>query len=160
MSPIHHTPLTIAERDQRDAWTMLPQLFAIMDEDNSNTIDAFELMAALTSFAQARHIDMDRRKCMEIVKSVDVNHDHQMDLREFSEFITQYAMQIGTPMFDLVYFMVELMLGEKQGQQNKKSAPEKQSIFDRLMGTLKQEEVSRARSFSRFAQCTAATAHC
>jgi hypothetical protein len=137
---------------------MLPQLFAIMDEDSSHTIDAFELMAALTRFTHAKHIDMDRRKCMEIVKSVDENHDHQMDLREFTEFMTKYAKEIGTPMFDLVYFMVELM-GEKQGQQSKTIAPEKQSIFDRLMGTLKQEEVSRARSFSRFAQCTAATAH-
>lgn len=160
MPALHDIHLgSAAERDVQDAWTMIPRLFAIMDEDVSHTVDTFELMAALKRFADARHVEMDRRRCMDVIKSVDENHDHQMDLREFTEFITQYSKDIDIPIFDVVYFMVELM-GEKQGQQKTEEVPiGKQSIFDRLMNTLKEEEVSQARAYSRFAECTAATAH-
>jgi hypothetical protein len=140
MSILYDVPLACDnERDLQDAWKMLQQLFALMDEDHSGGIDPYELLAALRKYASAKHSTLETRTCMKILQEVDGNQDRLLDLREFAMFISRYSNAVGVPILELVFFMVELMGKKKAGSFY---GLNKWGI--RLLHGLREEEVSRA----------------
>merc|ERR1719419_1929753 len=57
----------------------LRKVFRCLDTDGSRTLSPDEVMAALISI----HKDIDRSKCIELMKSADTNNDGMIDYEEW-----------------------------------------------------------------------------
>ena len=144
MTSIDDIPLECTTAgDVRDSRDLLTQLFEIMDEDNSGTIDPFELLSGLRKYAAVKNNELETRKCFNIIQEVDNNGDRVLTLREFCLFVIRFSKDLNVPIYDFVYFMVNL-LAEKQASGITLFSPKKQGIFDILLHNLRSEESSRS----------------
>jgi hypothetical protein len=144
MTSIDDIPLECSSAgDLRDTRAMLSQLFEILDEDNSGTIDPFELLNGLRKYAAHKNSDLETRKCFNIIQEVDKNGDRVLTLREFCLFINRFSKELNVPVYDFVYFMVDL-LAEKQTSGIALFSSKKQGIFDILLHNLRSEESTRS----------------
>ena len=142
MTSIDDIPLECTTAgDVRDSRDLLTQLFEIMDEDNSGTIDPFELLNGLRKYAAVKNNELETRKCFNIIQEVDNNGDRVLTLREFCLFVIRFSKDLNVPIYDFVYFMVNL-LAEKQASGITLFSPKKQGIFDILLHNLRSEELS------------------
>jgi hypothetical protein len=129
-------PKVLNDVDQmKDAWTMIPTLFAIMDEDSKGTINPRVLVEFLKKFTSSKKIKFDIRICKHVMAQVHQNYKQDLDVREFSSFLSIFAKELKVSLYDLVVHMMELS-GEKQAQQQKKLG-----VFGRLLGGLQAEEM-------------------
>ena len=129
-------PKVVSDDDRmKDAWTMIPTLFAIMDEDHNGTINPHVLVEFLKKFTSSKKIKFDIRICKNVMARVHQNYTQVLDVREFSSFLSLFAKELNVSLYDLVFHMMELS-GEKQAQQ-----PKKLGVFGRLLGGLQAEEM-------------------
>jgi EF-hand domain pair len=143
MTNIDDIPLECKNPSElRAARILLPQLFEILDEDNSGTIDPFELLKGLRQYTAAKGGQLEARKCFNILDEVDSNKDHVLTLREFCIFICKLTNAMDVSVYDFVRFMVNLLgdSAKPDSKQNTIKNPQKQNLFDRLLGSLKAEE--------------------
>jgi Ca2+-binding EF-hand superfamily protein len=129
-------PQVVTDVDQmKDAWTMIPTLFAIMDEDSTGKVNPRVLVEFLKNFTSSKRIKFDIRICKRVMTRAHQNYRQDLDVREFSSFLSIFAKELNVSLYDLVYHMMELS-GEKQAQQSKKLG-----VFGRLLGGLQAEEM-------------------
>jgi Ca2+-binding EF-hand superfamily protein len=127
-------PQVVTDVDQmKDAWTMIPTLFAIMDEDSTGNVNPRVLVEFLKNFTSSKRIKFDIRICKRVMTRAHQNYRQDLDVREFSSFLSIFAKELNVSLYDLVYHMMELS-GEKQAQK-------KLGVFGRLLGGLQSEEI-------------------
>jgi hypothetical protein len=93
--------------------SMLPRLFELWDDDNSGTICKKELFAGLRSFCKEKRIELDWDHCRWLFSDVDTDNSGDLDLREFSLFVSKVAHGIGSSEESFAYFMVERLSTRK-----------------------------------------------
>jgi hypothetical protein len=90
-------------------WSMMPRLFEIWDFDESGYIDRDELLFGVNEYCVRNNVTVPNKVLIEMMDEVDTNHDHQLDIHEFSVFLHKFVDFVGCPLDDATYFLLEIL---------------------------------------------------
>ena len=86
----------------------IDRLFAMFDQDHDEKIDANELTLGLAKFHATTGMEQTAEESERVMKAFDRNLDGKLGHHEFSSFIVNFASSAGTPIVDMVDFMLVL----------------------------------------------------
>ena len=97
------------EQDVLSNWSLLPRLFDDWDMDKSGTIDRDELLYGIKRFCRSNEIVYSPQIGRQLMDAVDINNDQEFDQQEFVAFLTLFSQSTNVAIFDVVYFMQDLL---------------------------------------------------
>ena len=133
-------PFSPDEEEVLKEWSLLPRLFADWDLDGNGTIDRDELLFGIKEFCRANKIVYSHEIGKQIMDAVDENHDCVFDQSEFTHFLNYFARSVNVSMFDVIYFMQDLLADREdwklEGEQTLiiPPPPQSPSFFKNIAG--------------------------
>lgn len=120
------------ERDLLKDWSQLPSLFEEWDFNKDGAIDRDELLFGVRAFCRKYKVSYSEAVGQQLMEAADSNHDGKFDIAELREFLSLFARSVHVSVFDVIYFMQDLLDDREDWEVEK----EETLLVPDLMGAL------------------------
>jgi len=85
----------------------LPTLFAAWDKDGGGTLDREEIQVGIDRLIDHYQLKMSQYEVSDIMDTVDINFDGQLDKMEFGCFLSRFATSSGMTLNDVTTYLIK-----------------------------------------------------
>jgi len=131
-----------------EGWKMMPLLFQQFDDNQDGTIDRHEVVEHMEILVQELGLDITVNDIWTIFDSVDENHSHVLDRREFGFFLSAFAKQCNVAVEEITHYLTKLKEKGGSGRPCSHTWTDIEELFE-FWDTDNDDHIDRRELFAR-----------